>query len=263
MLLLAAEARVLLRGSASGGRSSLDVLRGGAAAAPESEDAKALYALGCNVGRQMGDLSCLNEPELEWVLAGVKDMLLRVAPQVSLEEHMPAAAKLFKARQEAERIAAAEAGATALAAAAAEEGAESTDSGLVIKPITAGDGATPAGLSSVVRVHYEGSLVDGSVFDSSYRRGEPIEFPLSAVIKGWAEGLMRMSVGGKAKLTIPASLAYGEEGKSTIPPNSTLIFTVELLSVSEATAGAGAAAAGTPGVPEEEEEDDEDDDVLG
>jgi FKBP-type peptidyl-prolyl cis-trans isomerase FklB len=97
--------------------------------------------------------------------------------------------------------------------------------------LVAGKGVQPTA-ESTVKVHYEGTLIDGTVFDSSYERGEPIEFPLNGVIKGWTEGLQLMSVGAKYKLYIPYELGYGERGAGqNIPPYSTLIFTVELLEI--------------------------------
>lgn len=105
-----------------------------------------------------------------------------------------------------------------------------TKSGLVIRQIKAGTGSSPSADSSV-RVHYEGKLENGQVFDSSIARGEPINFPLSGVIKGWTEGLQLMRVGETAILTIPYELAYGERGQGPIPPKATLIFEVRLLAI--------------------------------
>jgi FKBP-type peptidyl-prolyl cis-trans isomerase FkpA len=118
-----------------------------------------------------------------------------------------------------------------LAAAAKEPGAKVTPSGLVIQMMKEGNGAQP-NASSTVRVHYKGAFPDGKEFDSSYKRGEPIEFPLSGVIKCWTEGVAMMKVGGKAKLTCPSSIAYGASGAGgVIPPNATLVFEVDLLGV--------------------------------
>ncbi|MBQ4018492.1 MAG: FKBP-type peptidyl-prolyl cis-trans isomerase, partial [Paludibacteraceae bacterium] len=106
-----------------------------------------------------------------------------------------------------------------------------TDSGLQYEVLVQGKGPKPTA-ESTVKVHYEGTLIDGTVFDSSYQRGEPIEFPLSGVIKGWTEGLQLMPVGSKYKLYIPYELGYGERGAGqSIPPYSALIFTVELLEI--------------------------------
>ena len=118
-----------------------------------------------------------------------------------------------------------------LAAAAKEEGAIVTPTGLVYRSLKDGTGASPAA-SDKVKVHYRGTFPDGKEFDSSYKRNEAIEFPLSGVIKCWTEGVQRMKVGGKAKLTCPATIAYGERGAgSVIPPKATLLFEVELLGI--------------------------------
>ena len=118
-----------------------------------------------------------------------------------------------------------------ITAAAKEEGAVTTPSGLVYRSLKDGTGASPA-TSDTVKVHYRGTFPDGKEFDSSYKRGQPIEFPLSGVIKCWTEGVQRVKVGGKAKLTCPAAIAYGERGAGgVIPPNATLVFEVELLGI--------------------------------
>ena len=118
-----------------------------------------------------------------------------------------------------------------LAAAAAEPGAKRFDSGLVLRDLKAGSGPSPAA-SDVVRVHYRGTFPDGREFDSSYKRGQPAEFPLDRVIRCWTEGVQKMKVGGKAKLTCPSAIAYGERGAGgVIPPNATLVFEVELMGI--------------------------------
>ena len=116
-------------------------------------------------------------------------------------------------------------------AAAKEAGAVTTASGLVYRSLLEGTGASPTA-SDRVKVHYKGTFPDGREFDSSYKRGTPIEFPLNGVIACWTEGVQRMKVGGKAKLTCPAQIAYGSRGAGgVIPPNATLLFEVELLGI--------------------------------
>ena len=127
-----------------------------------------------------------------------------------------------KAKEEGEKF---------LAENAKREGVKTTTSGLQYEVLEATIGQKPKA-TDTVRVHYEGTLIDGTVFDSSYKRGESISFPLNGVIKGWTEGLQLMSVGSKYKLFIPYQLAYGEHGAgASIPPYSALIFTVELLGI--------------------------------
>ena len=112
-----------------------------------------------------------------------------------------------------------------------EKGAVRTDSGLIYRSLTEGKGASPTA-TDTVRVHYRGTFPDGKEFDSSYKRNEPTEFPLNRVIKCWTEGVAKMKVGGKAKLTCPPAIAYGERGAGgIIPPNATLQFEVELLAI--------------------------------
>jgi FKBP-type peptidyl-prolyl cis-trans isomerase FkpA len=119
----------------------------------------------------------------------------------------------------------------ALAASAKETGAIVTKSGLVYRSLKDGTGISPAA-SDTVKVHYKGTFPDGKEFDSSYKRNEPTEFPLNRVIACWTEGVQLMKVGGKAKLTCPAAIAYGERGAGgVIPPNATLVFEVELLAI--------------------------------
>lgn len=117
------------------------------------------------------------------------------------------------------------------AASAKEDGAVVSSTGLVYRALKEGTGASPKA-SDTVKVHYRGTLPDGKEFDSSYKRGEAIEFPLNRVIPCWTEGVQRMKVGGKAKLTCPPQIAYGERGAGgVIPPNATLLFEVELLGI--------------------------------
>lgn len=117
----------------------------------------------------------------------------------------------------------------ALKKAAAEPGAMKTSTGLIYRELTAGTGPSPHG-NDTVKVNYRGTLANGTEFDSSYKRGEPATFPLSSVISCWSEGVQMMKIGGKARLTCPAAIAYGDAGSPpTIPPGATLTFEIELL----------------------------------
>jgi FKBP-type peptidyl-prolyl cis-trans isomerase FkpA len=112
-----------------------------------------------------------------------------------------------------------------------EPGAEKTASGLIFRTLKEGTGAQPVATDRV-RVHYEGQFIDGTVFDSSYKRGEPTEFPLNGVIKCWTEGVQKIKVGGTGKLICPPGIAYGDRGMGkVVPPGATLVFKVELLDI--------------------------------
>jgi len=117
--------------------------------------------------------------------------------------------------------------------AAAEPGAIKTDSGLIYRSLEAGTGNSPTA-TDVVKVNYRGTLIDGTEFDSSYKRNEPAEFPLNRVIPCWTEGVQKMKVGGKARLVCPSAIAYGEAGSPpVIPGGATLIFEIELLKIGQ------------------------------
>jgi FKBP-type peptidyl-prolyl cis-trans isomerase FkpA len=125
--------------------------------------------------------------------------------------------------------------------AAAEPGATKSDSGLIYRELTAGSGASPKA-ADTVKVHYRGTLINGTEFDSSYKRGEPAEFRLSGVIPCWTEGVQKMKAGGKARLVCPANLAYGDHGSASIPGGATLLFEIELLDIVAPPAPAAPAA---------------------
>ncbi len=206
-------------------------------AADMTEDQKTLYALGVVLGQQANASFNLNPAELEFIKKGMSDVISGGKPAVELETYGPKIQQLAQTRRAALNEKNLAAGKEVLEKAAKEAGAVKTESGLVYLSLKEGSGASPAP-TDVVKVNYKGTLPDGKEFDSSYKRGEPAEFPLNGVIKCWTEGVQKMKVGGKAKLTCPAAIAYGENGMGPIPGNATLSFEVELLSVTKAPAAA-------------------------
>jgi FKBP-type peptidyl-prolyl cis-trans isomerase FkpA len=206
---------------------------------PFDDDKMPFYALGTNLAMQIsGSVNLkqlLETEELEVVLQAFNDQMQGTSTADArhvLETYGPALNKILGERTEniMERI--------------QKEGTDfvdnfmecndeavKTESGLVYYEMKKGDGATPS-LQSMVEVHYHGTLIDGTVFDSSVDRGQTISFPLGGVIKGWQEGLTLMKEGGKATLVVPSDLAYGDQGSGeTIPPGATLKFEVELFKV--------------------------------
>jgi FKBP-type peptidyl-prolyl cis-trans isomerase FkpA len=160
----------------------------------------------------------------------IREVLTALDTSVRTKQEELAKVEAEKSKAEGEKY---------LAENATKEGVTVTESGLQYEVITLGDGETPAA-TDVVKVHYKGTLLDGTEFDSSYSRNEPTTFPLNRVISGWTEGLQLMPVGSKYKFTIPADLAYGDRDLGKIPANSTLIFEVELLEIQNETEEADA-----------------------
>ncbi len=178
--------------------------------------------------------------DLDAFLAGVKDSFKGVDPALTPEQQNAVIAHIQEKQKVAQQAAAERQQAVAqtllegsrafLAENASKEGVVTTDSGLQYLVLTEGNGAQP-GANSRVKVHYEGRLADGTVFDSSYQRGQPAEFGLNQVISGWTEGLQLMKTGGKSRLFIPPELGYGPGGTGSIPPNAALVFDVELIEI--------------------------------
>ena len=200
------------------------------AADPVSEKDKTLYALGVAISQSLADFG-LNEAEFELIKSGLSDGVMKRPLKVDMQTYGPKIQPMAEARTAAGAEKEKGAGNAFLAKAAAEAGAKKTASGAIVKTLKEGTGPSPTA-ANTVKVHYHGTLMDGTVFDSSVKRGEPATFPLSGVIKCWTEGVQMMKVGGKAKLTCPAATAYGDRGAPpSIKPGSTLVFEVELLEI--------------------------------
>ena len=202
------------------------------AAGPElkSDDQKTLYALGLVISQNLTSFN-LNATELEAVLAGISDGVLKKDYKVELQTYGPKITALQTARSGAAASVEKKAGQAYLDKAAAEKGATRTASGLIITTLKPGNGASPKATDRV-KVHYHGTLPDGTVFDSSVQRGEPIVLPLNGVIRCWTEGVSLMKVGGKSRLVCPSDIAYGDQGRPpVIKGGATLVFEVELLEI--------------------------------
>jgi FKBP-type peptidyl-prolyl cis-trans isomerase FkpA len=217
----------------------------------ESETAQQSYAMGASVG-QFIEKKLAEQEQLDIILDKnlvVKGFVAALQQQSQMEMKEIQALTLAmetSSREKQEVMAAAQGekniaeGAAFLAENANREGVVVTDSGLQYEVLTEGEGVSPAP-EDTVTVHYSGTLLDGTEFDSSYSRGEPASFPLNRVIAGWTEGVQLMKVGSKFKFVIPSELAYGERSTGAITSNSTLIFEVELMDVKPAAPAAPAA----------------------
>jgi FKBP-type peptidyl-prolyl cis-trans isomerase FkpA len=196
----------------------------------KTDDDKAFYALGLDIGSNISVFS-LQPSELELVKLGLSDAITKSPPKVELDKVRPQLMELARKRSQTKAEGEKQKGQAAVENAAKEPGAERLPSGVVIKSLRPGTGVSPTE-ADTVKVHYEGRLVDGTVFDSSYKRNEPVSFPLTGVVPCWTAGLQKMKVGEKAQLTCPSDVAYGEQGRPpTIPGGATLVFDVELLEV--------------------------------
>jgi FKBP-type peptidyl-prolyl cis-trans isomerase FkpA len=199
-------------------------------AVPEAEADKTFYALGAILGTSLKQFD-LSESELGWVQRGIVDQAMGREVAVNPEDYGAQLQKLQQERTKSATVVDPDSDTVAfLEEQSAMDGAVVSESGLIMHELTAGEGASPASTDTVV-VHYHGTLVDGTVFDSSVDRGSPARFPLNRVIPCWTEGVAKMKVGGKSRLVCPPQIAYGARGSGKIPPNAAIVFEVELLEI--------------------------------
>ena len=201
----------------------------------DTDEKKLGYIIGMDIGKSLRDQG--TNVDLDSLIDAIKATYNGEELAMTTEEAAQIRKDYVSKRQAAQAAESAVAGETNLVAGqkflaenATKEGVQTTASGLQYKVITMGDGAKPAA-TDTVEVHYRGTLLDGTEFDSSYARNEPISFGLNRVITGWTEGVQLMPVGSKFMFYIAPDLAYGEGGDGPIPPNSTLVFEVELLDI--------------------------------
>ena len=200
------------------------------------------YAIGVDIGKSLAQ-QVKDEVDLVALVDGIEETLAGQEPRLDEETREKIKSEVSRRIQEkqmqertAKAAAAKEAGEKFLAENGKREGVKTTASGLQYEILKEGSGAMPKATDKVT-VHYRGTLIDGTEFDSSYSRNQPVTFPLSNVIPGWTEGLQLVKTGGKAKLFIPSSLAYGERGAGPkIGPNETLVFEVELVAIEKGDA---------------------------
>jgi FKBP-type peptidyl-prolyl cis-trans isomerase FkpA len=201
------------------------------ASGPTTDEQKTFYALGYNTGDRMSVFT-MSPEEQAMAVKGMADALAgQKAPFDGIQGFFPKISELARTRMQAKSAAESAKGKEFAEKAAQEQGAEKTASGLVYKELAAGSGESPSATDQV-KVHYKGTLTNGTEFDSSYSRNEPATFPLNGVIPCWTEGVQKMKVGGKARLVCPSNIAYGDRGSPPkIPGGSTLVFEIELLDV--------------------------------
>jgi FKBP-type peptidyl-prolyl cis-trans isomerase FklB len=204
--------------------------------APKSKKDRVSYCLGLNIGKSMRQQELDVAPAM--LAKGIEDGLKDAKPlltQAQIQQTMSAFQQEMIMKQQEKMKTLSEKskkeGEAFLAENKKKEGVKTLPSGLQYEVLKEGEGASP-NAKDTVTVNYKGTLVDGTVFDSSYKRGEPATFPVTGVIPGWTEALQKMKTGGKWRIFVPSDLAYGERGAGNIiPPNATLIFEIELLSI--------------------------------
>jgi FKBP-type peptidyl-prolyl cis-trans isomerase FkpA/FKBP-type peptidyl-prolyl cis-trans isomerase FklB len=203
------------------------------AAAPEptTDEQKTFYALGLAINNSLSNFN-LSEPEFELVKSGIADGFFKRPPKVDLKAFGLKISELQQARASVIADAEKKVGAAFLAKAAAESGAKKTESGAILITIKEGNGATPK-IADIVKVHYLGTLVDGTVFDDSAKQGgNPATLRVNEMSKCWVEGIQQIKVGGKSKLVCPSNLGYRDKGlPPLIKPGATLVFEIALLEV--------------------------------
>lgn len=209
-------------GNMGGGAKTVDL---------KSNEQKASYAIGLQIGNGLKSQGL--KVEVDALSMAISDVLSGKEPRISMQEQQAAIQSIQQsvmAEQKKEAAKTLAEGNKFLEENKKKEGVKTTKSGLQYEVITEGKGKIP-GEKDRVKVHYKGTLINGSEFDSSYSRGKPAEFPVGGVIRGWTEALQMMKVGSKYKLYLPSDLAYGPQGQPKIPANSVLVFEVELLDI--------------------------------
>lgn len=208
---------------------------------PKTEEEKTFYSIGTMFGSRLTQLA-MSDAEIDSLAAGLRDSAKGDKQKVDPMAYQQKIQDMFKARMEKQAVDVKKKGAEFLEK-FVKEGATKTASGIAYKHLKVGTGATPKE-TDIVKVHYHGTLTDGTVFDSSRERGKEVSFPLNRVIKGWTEGVQLMKVGGLTKFVIPSELAYGDAGAPPkIRGGETLVFEVELLGIEAAPAAPAAAPA--------------------
>lgn len=209
---------------------------------PKTEEEKTFYSIGTMFGSRLTQLS-MSDAEIDSLTAGLRDAAKGEKQKVDPMAYQQKIQDMFKARMEKQAVDIKKKGNEFIDNFVKKEGATKTASGLAYKTITEGTGPSPKE-TDVVKVHYHGTLTDGTVFDSSVERKQPVSFPLNRVIRGWTEGVQLMKVGGKTKFVIPSELAYGDAGAPPkIAGGATLVFEVELIAIEKPGAAEAAPAA--------------------
>jgi len=200
---------------------------------PATDEQKTFYAMGLTISQSIDSFG-LSETELELVKAGITDGVFKRPPKVDLQTFGPKIQQLQQTRASVIAEPEKKAGAAFLAKVAAEPGAKKTESGAILATIKEGKGATPK-ITDTVKVNYVGTLIDGTVFDTSAKQGGPATIRMNEMSKCWKEGMQQIKVGGKSKLVCPSNLAYRDKGlPPLIKPGATLVFEIELLEIEAA-----------------------------